>query len=123
MPRPLRFVIPDIPHHVTQRGNYRQSTFLEDAKYRLYLRLLREYSRRFQVSVQAYCLMPNHVHLILTPPNGESLPRLCSGCTPTTPARCTSTAGESGTSGRRDTIPPPWTIGIFGKPWYTSSRI
>ena len=76
MSRPLRFVIPGLPHHVTQRGNYRQAVFLEDKHYLLYLRLLRAYSHRFGVAVQAYCLMPNHAHLILSPPKTNSLARL-----------------------------------------------
>ena len=76
MPRPVRFVVPGIPHHVTQRGNYRQPTFLQEADYHLYIRLLREYSRHFGVAVQAYCMMPNHVHLILTPQRKESLGRV-----------------------------------------------
>lgn len=76
MPRPPRFVIPGIPHHVTQRGNYRQTTFFEDRDYLFYLRLLRKYAQRFDVAVQAYCLMPNHVHLIVTPSREDSLPAL-----------------------------------------------
>jgi putative transposase len=76
MPRPLRFVIPGVPHHVTQRGNYRQQTFFTDADYELYLRLLRAHTDRLEVSVQAYCLMPNHVHLILTPPEEDALPKV-----------------------------------------------
>jgi putative transposase len=69
-------VIPGIPHHVTQRGNYRQQTFFQDADYRLYIRLLRDYSHQLGVTVQAYCLMPNHVHLILTPDREEALSQL-----------------------------------------------
>jgi len=76
MPRPLRFVIPGVPHHVTQRGNYRQRVFFRDSDYHLYLRMLRDYSHPLDISVQAYCLMPNHVHLILTPPREGALPRL-----------------------------------------------
>ena len=76
MARPLRFVLPGLPHHITQRGNYRQTVFFEDKDYLFYLRLLREYSRHFGVAVQAYCLMPNHVHLILSPPKTNSLGRL-----------------------------------------------
>ena len=76
MPRPLRFVIPGLPHHVTQRGNYRQSTFPEEQDYLGYLRLLREHAVHFGVSVQAYCLMPNHTHLILVPAKEDALPRM-----------------------------------------------
>ena len=50
-----------------------QKYYLEDKDYLFYLRLLREYSRHFGVAVQAYCLMPNHVHLILSPPKANSL--------------------------------------------------
>jgi putative transposase len=76
MPRPLRFVVPGLPHHVTQRGNYRQNTFSEESDYFAYLRLLREQSIHFGVSVQAYCLMPNHTHLILVPAKEDALPRM-----------------------------------------------
>lgn len=67
MPRLARLVIPGIPHHVTQRGNRRQQTFFSDEDYRLYLRLLGEWSRRAGTAIWAWCLMPNHVHLILVP--------------------------------------------------------
>lgn len=66
-------MVPGLPHHVTQRGNYRQTTFFEDLDYLYYLRLLREHSHRLDVSIQAYCLMPNHVHLILTPSDENAL--------------------------------------------------
>ena len=75
MPRPRRFVIPGLPHHVTQRGNYRQQTFFQDADYLLYLRLLRQFSRQLGVTIQAYCLMPNHVHLIAVPESEDGLRR------------------------------------------------
>ena len=76
MPRPPRFVVPGLPHHVTQRGNYRQQVFFDESDYLLYLRLLRLYSQRLDVTIQAFCLMPNHVHLILTPSTQEALPCL-----------------------------------------------
>ena len=76
MPRPLRFVIPGAPHHVTQRGNYRQRTFFQDSDYQRYILLLREYSQQADVTIQAYCLMPNHVHLVLTPAHQDALARL-----------------------------------------------
>src|ERR1043165_1151668 len=73
MPRPARLVIPDIPHHVTQRGNRRQQTFFSDDDYRLYLRLLGHWSRQAGTAVWAWCLMPNHVHLILVPKGEDGL--------------------------------------------------
>jgi putative transposase len=65
-----------LPHHVTQRGNYRQTTFSEESGYFAYLPLLREQSIHFGVSVQAYCLMPIHTPLILVPAKEDALPRM-----------------------------------------------
>lgn len=67
MPRAARLVLPGMPHHVTQRGNRRQPTFLCEADYALYLGLLRHWSRKSGTRVWAWCLMPNHVHLVLMP--------------------------------------------------------
>jgi putative transposase len=76
MPRPPRFVLPGFPHHVTQRGNYRQEVFLRNEDRCLYLDLLREFSLRYGVGIQAYCLMSNHVHLIAVPQHPHSLARM-----------------------------------------------
>ncbi len=73
MARLSRVVIPGVPHHVTQRGNRRETTFFEDGDYRLYLDLLAEAARAAGVAVWAYCLMPNHVHLIVTPSDEDGL--------------------------------------------------
>jgi putative transposase len=67
MPRPKRPVAPGFPHHITQRGNYQQRTFLRNEDASLYMDLLKQHTRTCGISVQGYCLMPNHVHLILTP--------------------------------------------------------
>ena len=64
-----------MPHHVTQRGNRRQTTFFSDDDYRAYLDLMAESCEEFKVAVWAYCLMPNHVHLILVPAAAEGLGR------------------------------------------------
>lgn len=66
-------VVPGVPHHVTQRGNRRQKTFFNDADYRLYKSLMAEWCRRHCVDVWAYCLMPNHIHLIAVPSSEEGL--------------------------------------------------
>ncbi|MBX9602968.1 MAG: transposase [Bryobacteraceae bacterium] len=76
MPRVARIVIPGLPHHITQRGNYRQKIFFRSEDYRLYLNLLAEYARHYGVAILGYCLMPNHVHLILVPRNEQALGRL-----------------------------------------------
>ena len=67
MPRIARLVVPDIPHHVTQRGARRQRVFFSAGDGRLYLRLLKEGCEKAKTRIWAWCLMPNHVHLILVP--------------------------------------------------------
>jgi len=73
MARLARIVVPGLPHHVTQRGNRRQKIFFEDGDYALYRDLLAERCRKAGVAVWAYCLMPNHVHLILVPATENGL--------------------------------------------------
>jgi putative transposase len=75
MARLARIVLPGIPYHVTQRGNRRQPTFFEDGDYDLYRDLLADAARRAGSSVWSYCLMPNHVHLIVVPSDEEGLRR------------------------------------------------
>jgi putative transposase len=75
MARIGRIVIPGFPHHVTQRSNRRQQVFFEPCDYALYRDLLEERCRKASVEVWAYCLMPNHVHLVLTPKTVEGLAR------------------------------------------------
>ena len=67
MARLARVVAAGVPHHVTQRGNRRQQTFFSDDDYGAYVDLLAQGCRAAGVEVWGYCLMPNHVHLILTP--------------------------------------------------------
>ncbi len=64
-----------MPHHVVQRGNRRQQTFFCDADYRAYLSLLSEWCGRWRTRIWAYCLMPNHVHLVLVPEQAAGLAR------------------------------------------------
>ena len=75
MARITRFVVPGLPHHVTQRGNRRENVFFSDADYELYRDLLGQQCGKHGVAVWSYCLMPNHVHLILVPDRGEALGR------------------------------------------------
>jgi putative transposase len=67
MARFARVVIPDLPHHVTQRGNDRQVILADDADRLTYLALLREQAQLYRLSLLGYCLMSNHVHLIVVP--------------------------------------------------------
>ncbi len=73
MTRIARIVLPGVPHHVTQRGNRGERIFFGDDDYALYRDWLAESRRRFDVEVWAYCQMPNHAHLILTPSDASGL--------------------------------------------------
>ena len=73
MSRLARIVAPGLPHHVTQRGNRRQPTFFNQRDYRLYRSLLAEHAGAAGVAVWGWCLMPNHVHLILVPETATAL--------------------------------------------------
>ena len=75
MARLARVIAPGMPHHVTQRGNRRQQTFFGEEDYQHYLELMAQFCRAEQVAIWAYCLMPNHVHLIVVPQSAESLRR------------------------------------------------
>jgi putative transposase len=73
MPRSARIVIPGIPHHVTQRGSRRLPTFLKEEDYAYYRSLIGSFAERGEVTVLAWCLMPNHVHFLLIPAREDSL--------------------------------------------------
>jgi putative transposase len=75
MTRLARMVASGLPHHVTQRGNRREPIFFEDGNHEIYRDLLGEQVRKAEVEVWAYCLMPNHVHLILNPRQADGLGR------------------------------------------------
>jgi len=79
MARLARVVVPGHPHHVTQRGNGRARTFFGDDDYALYRDLLAEHCHTADVAVWAWCLMPNHVHLILAPADADGLRRALAG--------------------------------------------
>lgn len=76
MPRRRRIVIPGQPHHITQRGNRRQNVFETDQDFVNYCYWMNKYSKMYQVDILAYCLMNNHVHLILIPYLKDSMARL-----------------------------------------------
>ena len=65
MARKPRLFAPGVLYHVIVRGNQRQRTFLSPADYQVYLEKLTQYRRQHEVTVYAYCLMPNHVHLLV----------------------------------------------------------
>lgn len=73
MPRIARLVLPDYPHHVTQRGNYQQTVFNIEKDYKYYLSLFKKYAEEHSLSILSFCLMPNHVHFICIPAGKDSL--------------------------------------------------
>ena len=73
MARLARVVVPGYPHHITQRGNRRQKVFFKESDYIYYLELLREWCGNENIEIWAYCLMANHVHLIVTPSKDSNL--------------------------------------------------
>jgi len=79
MPRIARVVAIDYPHHITQRGNNRDTVFFDNEDMAYYLEVLSRYSRRWEFEVLAYCLMTNHVHILAIPGREESLSRGIGG--------------------------------------------
>ena len=73
MPRAPRIVIPGVAHHVTQRGNRQQTLFSSDADRRAYVQLLANALKQSGTVCLAWCLMTNHVHLMLVPQGPDGL--------------------------------------------------
>ena len=80
MPRIARVVVPGCPHHITQRGNYKQIVFEEKRDYKKYLSWIAKYSKEYGLKILAYCLMPNHVHFIGVPKKKNSLAKTFNTC-------------------------------------------
>lgn len=76
MARLPRLVVPQQPHHVIQRGIDRQAIFRDDEDYAAFLKWLREAARQFKVALHAYVLMPNHVHLLVSPSDATGLGKM-----------------------------------------------
>lgn len=76
MARLARLALAGHPHHIIQRGHNRQPVFLDDADRQAYVDALREAAATLAVPVHGYVLMPDHVHLLATPPQGAALSQL-----------------------------------------------
>ncbi len=68
-----RTILAGLPHHVIQRGLHGRKTFLSNEDYGVYLEIMSDCTRRHGVEIWAYCLMPDHVHLIAIPNKKKSL--------------------------------------------------
>ncbi len=75
MPRIARIIAPGYPHHITQRGNNSSVVFFDDQDRETYLNLLAGYAQKYALRVLAWCLMDNHVHLLVVPESENSLAR------------------------------------------------
>jgi len=76
MPRKPRFFLPDIPTHIVQRGHSREPVFFEDSDYQAYLGWLTEAATRYECAIHAYVLMTNHIHILATPKDKQSISRM-----------------------------------------------
>lgn len=72
MARIARVVVPDLPHHITQRGVRSMNIFFKPEDYEEYKTLLGEQAKKYQLKIVAYTLMTNHVHLIAIPKTKNS---------------------------------------------------
>lgn len=73
MPENAKTAMPKLPYHITQRGSYHHNIFQDDEDRLKYLSWIDEYSKKYHLSIFAYCLMDNHVHFIATPQQEDSL--------------------------------------------------
>ena len=76
MPRKPRFVIPDVPMHVVQRGHSGNPVFIEEADYQAYIKWLKEGAKRYHCAIHAYVLMTNHIHILTTPADTQGVSRM-----------------------------------------------
>ena len=75
MPRIARGLADGHFYHILNRGNGRQQVFHKDEDYHVFIKLMKESAERYDISIQAYCLMPNHFHMLVSPQQGEWLSR------------------------------------------------
>ncbi len=75
MPRIARIIAPGYPHHITQRGNNKMTVFFDDEDRQTYLSILANYVKKYSIQIWAYCLMDNHIHLLVVPETETALAR------------------------------------------------
>jgi len=73
MARMARVVVPGVPHHVTQRGVRKNDVFFCHDDYELYISLLSEFCKKSGTEIWSYCLMTNHIHLVMVPSHEDGL--------------------------------------------------
>ena len=73
MARARRPAAPNAVHHVVNRGNRKKVIFQKRADYRAFMKVLGEACAKFEMRLLAFCVMPNHWHLLLWPGDGVSV--------------------------------------------------
>ncbi|MEK6728022.1 MAG: transposase [Candidatus Omnitrophota bacterium] len=79
MARTPRVVMDNTVYHIITRGNQKQKVFREPSDYQEYLKLLLKYKNKYRFKLYGFCLMPNHVHLLLEVDKGKILNNIMSG--------------------------------------------
>lgn len=79
MSRTARITMENGCYHIIARGNQKQSVFLETEDYKKYLKILAKYKKRYNFKLYCFCLMPNHVHLIIEVQQAEILWKILHG--------------------------------------------
>jgi putative transposase len=97
MARTARLVIPDVALHIVQRAHDRAACFFQDADREAYLDALHTYAARFECAVHAYCLMTNHVHVLVTPRESTGCSQLMKHVAQRYSKRMKAKTGRSGT--------------------------
>jgi len=73
MPRIARGIVGGYIYHILNRGNGRQDIFHKDGDYQSFINLIKESKTKYSIKIFAYCIMPNHFHLVVEPEKGEDL--------------------------------------------------
>lgn len=81
MPRGPRIILDNVYYHIINRGNQQQSIFLEDGDFNQYINILKSFKKKFGFKILGYCLMPNHVHLIVNTNQPSDLAKFMQGIT------------------------------------------
>lgn len=79
MPRGARILLENVCYHIIARGNQKQQVFIGEEDYKRYLRLIERYKTKYHFRLYGYCLMPNHIHLILDPRKPRDLMKAMQG--------------------------------------------
>ena len=79
MPTQGRVVYDGAICHIIQRGNNKQKIFREEDDYEKFLALIKDYKDKYSFEVYNYCLMSNHLHLLIRIVRGADLPKLMQG--------------------------------------------